>query len=163
MRSGAPSRGSYYALFAHKEDGDDTYYTVDFPDIEGCMTQGDNWDEALAMATDALSGHISICQVEGYHIPAARSHEDLMEDAQVKEALVSGSVLQLVHWPAPITVQETGQGAGSSHTHFKKPGNENIITLREGKDLDEEHLMKVLSIAELKKSDFENFARNDTG
>jgi len=52
------------------------------------MTQGDNWDEALAMAADALSGHISLCQADDYHIPAARSHEDLMEDAQVKEALV---------------------------------------------------------------------------
>jgi len=73
------------------------------------MTQGDNWDEALAMAADALSGHISLCQADDYHIPAARSHEDLMEDAQLKEALVSGSVLELVHWrrmtcSAPITV-----------------------------------------------------------
>lgn len=42
----------YPALFLKAVD--DVGYTVIFPDLEGCVTEGDTKEEAFAMATDAL-------------------------------------------------------------------------------------------------------------
>lgn len=44
----------YPAIFIRDDDG----YTVEFPDLPGCVTQGDNFEEAFEMAQDAASGWI---------------------------------------------------------------------------------------------------------
>ena len=44
----------YPAIFITEEEG----YSVIFPDLEGCHTQGDTLEEALDMAKDALSLYI---------------------------------------------------------------------------------------------------------
>ena len=41
----------YYPAFFHKEGNG---YWVEFPDLEGCLTEGKTFDEALFMAGDAL-------------------------------------------------------------------------------------------------------------
>lgn len=43
----------YPALF-HKEDG----YWVEFPDLDGCFTQGDTLDETMANAQEALAAYV---------------------------------------------------------------------------------------------------------
>ena len=40
----------YPAIFHPEESG----YSVEIPDIEGCFTQGDTMDEAVRMAQDAI-------------------------------------------------------------------------------------------------------------
>lgn len=40
----------YPAIFHPEETG----YSVEIPDIEGCFTQGDTMDEAVRMAQDAI-------------------------------------------------------------------------------------------------------------
>lgn len=42
----------YPALFCHEKDGG---FSVSFPDISGCYSQGETLLEALEMATDALN------------------------------------------------------------------------------------------------------------
>ena len=42
----------YPALFTPEDNGS---YSVNFPDIDGCFTCGDNLEDALFMANDALS------------------------------------------------------------------------------------------------------------
>ena len=37
---------------------DNNFIGVEFPDLPGCVTFGENVDEALQMAKDALSGHL---------------------------------------------------------------------------------------------------------
>ena len=37
---------------------EDTGYSVIFPDLEGCQTQGDTWEEAVKMSKEALSIYI---------------------------------------------------------------------------------------------------------
>lgn len=44
----------YPAVFIEHEDG----YTVEFPDLPGCITQGDSLEEAFEMAEDAACGWI---------------------------------------------------------------------------------------------------------
>lgn len=45
----------YYALFKESKKK----IEVEFPDLQGCLTFGDNWDEAIGNATDALAGWLA--------------------------------------------------------------------------------------------------------
>ncbi|TYT73387.1 type II toxin-antitoxin system HicB family antitoxin [Desulfobotulus mexicanus] len=46
----------YYGIF---EVGEEGLTEVHFPDIPGCVTFGENWDEAFRMATDALAASLA--------------------------------------------------------------------------------------------------------
>jgi len=46
----------YPAIFHPYENSDLQGFTVEFPDLPGCITEGDNITEALEMAVDAASG-----------------------------------------------------------------------------------------------------------
>lgn len=43
---------AYPAIFTPEEDGS---YSIIFPDLEGCYTCGDNLEDGIEMAEDALS------------------------------------------------------------------------------------------------------------
>lgn len=60
----------YPAIFTPYEDGGDGY-TVEFPDLTGCVTGGDDMVEALYMAEDAASGWILGEMEDGEVIPKA--------------------------------------------------------------------------------------------
>ena len=49
----------YPAIFHPEESG----YSVEIPDIEGCFTQGDTMDEAVRMAKDAIGLMLEDCKV----------------------------------------------------------------------------------------------------
>jgi predicted RNase H-like HicB family nuclease len=49
--------GGYIAL-VHKDEG--TSYGVSFPDVPGCVSAGDTFEEALANAAEALAGHFAL-------------------------------------------------------------------------------------------------------
>ena len=49
----------YPAIFHPEETG----YSVEIPDIEGCFTQGDTMDEAVRMAQDAIGLMLEECAV----------------------------------------------------------------------------------------------------
>ena len=68
---------SYVALL-HKDEG--TSYGVSFPDVPGCISAGDTFEEAVANAAEALAGHFALMQADGEAIPAARSFEQLKRD-----------------------------------------------------------------------------------
>jgi len=46
-------------------------YTVDFPDLLGCVTEGDTLDEALTMAADALGLYLSTLKADKQPFPPA--------------------------------------------------------------------------------------------
>jgi predicted RNase H-like HicB family nuclease len=56
----------YPAVFRPTKTG----YSVDFPDLSGCVSAGANLDEALGMAQEALSLHLYGMQEDGDAIPA---------------------------------------------------------------------------------------------
>ena len=49
----------YPAIFHPEETG----YSVEIPDIEGCFTQGDTMDEAVRMAQEAIGLMLEDCKV----------------------------------------------------------------------------------------------------
>jgi predicted RNase H-like HicB family nuclease len=68
---------SYIAL-VHEDDG--TNYGVSFPDVPGCISAGDTFEEAVALAGEALAGHFAAMRADNEPVPAPRSFEDLRHD-----------------------------------------------------------------------------------
>lgn len=56
----------YTAIFEPAEEGG---YVVTVPALPGCVTQGDNFEEAKAMAKDAIKGYISVLKADKEPIP----------------------------------------------------------------------------------------------
>lgn len=67
---------AYLAKFHHNEDNS---YTVIFPDLEGCITEGKDLKEALDMAAKALGQWLAYLKDEGQEIPNASLDIDLGE------------------------------------------------------------------------------------
>lgn len=61
------TRYSYPAIFSPAEEGG---YTVNFPDLEGCFTEGDTLTEAIYMAEDVLALILYGYETDGRSIPA---------------------------------------------------------------------------------------------
>ena len=54
--------------------GDDTHaWGVEVPDISGCFSAADDLDDALAMAREAIEGHLQLLAEEGAQIPQANT------------------------------------------------------------------------------------------
>lgn len=64
----------YPAVFEQEEDGG---YVVNFPDIDGCVTQGDDINEALLMAEDVLNVMLWTLEDHGETIPVPTPIKDI--------------------------------------------------------------------------------------
>lgn len=77
----------YPAVFDPNEKGG---FTVSFPDLPGCLTEGDNLEEALSMAQEALALHLYGMERDGDVIPSPSSpYTDLIPDDAEKGAFVN--------------------------------------------------------------------------
>lgn len=56
----------YPAIFSENADGS---YTITFPDLPGCISEGKSLPDALAMASKALSQWIEYLSDEGQPVP----------------------------------------------------------------------------------------------
>jgi predicted RNase H-like HicB family nuclease len=65
----------YIALFEYEEHKNG--YGVVFPDIPGCFSAGDNYDEAYRMAHEALAFHLDGLALENMPIPEPRTLEKI--------------------------------------------------------------------------------------
>ncbi len=77
---------SYTAILEPCEEGG---YTVQFPDLPGCFTEGNDLTEALYMAQDAASGYILSELEDGNEIPSATKQSDIScPDGCIKNMIV---------------------------------------------------------------------------
>lgn len=76
----------YPALFHHNED--DGSYTVTFPDLPGCVTEGKTLDEALFMAQSAMSLWLEYSIDHKEEIPAPSSMDQLHPEEGAFPSLV---------------------------------------------------------------------------
>jgi predicted RNase H-like HicB family nuclease len=80
-----------YIALVHKDEG--TSYGVSFPDVPGCISAGDTFEEAFAHAAEALAGHLALMRADGDEIPPPRSFEELKHDrdfiADAADAIVT--------------------------------------------------------------------------
>jgi len=70
----------YPAIFTPYEDGTGGY-AVEFPDLPGCVTGGDNMAEAIFMAEDAASGWVLTELEGGKKVPEVSRLEDIKTDS----------------------------------------------------------------------------------
>lgn len=72
----------YPAIFTPFSDGTGGY-TVEFPDLLGCVTEGYDMAEAVFMAEDAASGWVLTELEDGRSVPqATKIHDIVAEDGQ---------------------------------------------------------------------------------
>ena len=71
---------SYPAIFYKCDPDEGEGYTVDVPDLLGCVTEGDTLEEAIFMGIDAASGWIVGELREGRPIPPPSHLETIIPD-----------------------------------------------------------------------------------
>ena len=92
-----------FIALVHKDEG--TSYGVSFPDVPGCISAGDTFEEAVANAAVALAGHLALMRADGDELPRPRSFDDLRRDPDFVED-ASDAIVTLVE-PRRMPV-ETG-------------------------------------------------------
>lgn len=66
----------YPAIFHHEDNA----YWVEFPDIPGCQTFGDEIEDTLAAAKEALSGHCAALLEQGQKLPEPSAINEIKFD-----------------------------------------------------------------------------------
>lgn len=62
----------YQAVMRPEDEGG---YSVEFPDLPGCFTDGDDYMDAVEMAADAAKTYVASLMLHGERVPAATRHE----------------------------------------------------------------------------------------
>ncbi len=71
-----------YVSFIHR---DDAGYGVSFPDFPGCVSVGDNIDEAIRHGSEALAFHVEGLTDDGESIPRPRSIDAIKADPELSD------------------------------------------------------------------------------
>ena len=74
-------RLTYPAIFYPWEDGERQGYTVEVPDLPGCVSEGDSLADAIFMGTDAASGWVLTELEDGKPAPVASPIKKIKPDA----------------------------------------------------------------------------------
>lgn len=90
----------------------DGKYDVGFVDLPGCISQGDNLDDALRSAAEGLSLHVGTMIEDGDDIPTPSTPEQcrkiaLIEAEQDNEPLPEGTLWQYVHFEPLVEKKKT--------------------------------------------------------
>lgn len=106
-----PSKYTFPALFEPEAEG---AYSVSFPDLDGCFTQGETYDAAYANAIDALSLYLYGMEEDGEIIPIPSIPEPCADALNVmvtawmppfREAMRNQSVKKTLTIPAWLNLE----------------------------------------------------------
>ena len=75
-------------------------FDVSFPDLPGCISQGNSEQEALANAADAVAFHVEGLVAGGEAVPVPRSLDNLRADPEFADDFAGADILALV----PVTL-----------------------------------------------------------
>lgn len=84
-----------------EDAGLDEAVSLWFPDLPGCISGGDDVDEALENAPEALALYAQELIEDGRQLPPPRTLDELKSDPDVAEDL-SKYTVALIEWP-PLT------------------------------------------------------------
>ncbi|MDY2625876.1 MAG: type II toxin-antitoxin system HicB family antitoxin [Coriobacteriales bacterium] len=127
-------RFTYEGIFSKRPDGS---YTVDFPDLPGCTSFGDDLDDAIEMGADMLESFLSISLTEGVELPRPELRH--IDEPQRFSILVSVDVDPADDVPVRTTA-EAAEMLGVSTSRVRqmisagilerrKEGRDNLVTL----------------------------------
>ena len=57
-------------------DEEDEIFVVAVPELDGCMTHGKTYEEAVRNGKDAMNGWIEVARSLGWALPRARNYTD---------------------------------------------------------------------------------------
>ncbi|MCD8025388.1 MAG: type II toxin-antitoxin system HicB family antitoxin [Clostridiales bacterium] len=80
----------YPAVFTKEDNG----YSVRFPDIDGCYTQGETVDEAMKMAQDVLTLMLYDCEEDNREIKSPSNIRDLQLADNEFSSLICADTLE---------------------------------------------------------------------
>ena len=80
----------YPAIFEAEDGGG---YSVSFPDLPGCFTEGETIEEALERAKDAIGIYLSELESDGKEFPATSDPVDLRAEGKSFFAMVDMDLL----------------------------------------------------------------------
>ena len=120
----------YPAIFSHCEvEERGTVYTVEIPDIPGCITEGESIQGAMAMGREALAGCILALKQEQVAIPEPSNYKDItiqsphdfitLLDVDLNEYLrkrETKSVIKTVSLPQWLAIMAEESGISYSQT-----------------------------------------------
>ena len=109
---------NYVALI--ESGSDDTAFGVVFPDLPGCFSAGDTFDEAVKNASEALSLHCEVALEYGLELPASRSMDAVVRDQSLKEEF-SDTIHRFVSVSAEVPVSVT-YSQPESRQELVRPG-----------------------------------------
>lgn len=75
---------TYFAAVMKDED---SAYGVIFPDVPGCFSAGDTFEEAVANAEEALRQHAEVAAELGRKLPEPRGFDQLLADPEVRQEI----------------------------------------------------------------------------
>jgi antitoxin HicB len=104
-------------------------YLAEFPDLPGCLTEGDTLESALAAAREALSGWLHVALKHGDEVPSGRArrgagYHRIVPDLDV---LIPLAVLS-ARKRRGLTQQQVAKALGISQQAYRKlevPGKSN--------------------------------------
>lgn len=74
-----------YTIIVHPADPDETGYWVEVPALPGCVTQGETYEQAVAMAQEAIEGYLESLRKHGEPIPVeAQPASDVVAAIRVR-------------------------------------------------------------------------------
>jgi len=135
----------YPATLTPHEDGSGRY-GVTFVDLPGCVAVGDNLDDALRMASEALSLHVGSMLEDNDSIPKPSTLEqaaekDVLFCQEEGVAQQPGTLYQYVHFEPLVQVKESA--AVRLSISLKKPIVDNIDAMAEEMGLTRSGLIAV--------------------
>ncbi|HKZ96613.1 MAG TPA: type II toxin-antitoxin system HicB family antitoxin [Hyphomicrobiaceae bacterium] len=81
---------SYVALIL--KETEDTAFGVVFPDLPGCYSAGDTYEDAVRNAGEALGLYCDVEREHGRTLPAARTLEAVARDQSLQDEFAGGIV-----------------------------------------------------------------------
>ena len=92
----SPAMPNYVAII--EDAGPDDAVSLWFPDLPGCISGGDDVDEALENAPEALAFYAQELTEDGRELPQPRTLEELKADPAFAEDLGNHTAI-LIEWP----------------------------------------------------------------
>jgi predicted RNase H-like HicB family nuclease len=122
-----------YIALVHKDRG--TSYGVSFPDVPGCISAGDTFEEAIANASEALAGHLAIMESDGDAIPNARTLEELKKDANFVDDSTDAVVAFIAPRADQVTIlqSEADRSAAIKAVSYERHKRELFVTFVGGR------------------------------
>jgi Uncharacterized conserved protein len=114
-----------YYMFVHDGGAGDGGFYCEFPDLPGCMTDGDDLDDLMKNAADAMTSWLEANVERGYGMPEASNAETLKkkmdecDDPVLFIALVTG---YLSDRPVRINITSTESKIAEITAFAKKVG-----------------------------------------